>query len=753
MRQIAGTMVVLPIVATTLVGLCLALLLALAVTHRELLRRAFLCAEDPRAMGVLRIAFTTVAIVGVLEPVLDATWLFSDEGLLLREASHGQAAAAIAGVHVGHVDAGWHYLTAGNASLLHFLDTPAFVRAYCAVLLLGLLGLLLGLRTRACAWLVLVLYLGLLHRDDLWSGGEQVYCAGFFLLAVSRCGHAYSLDNWLRCRALRSRGLLSLPGGPGDGAGTPALAAIYRRIPAWPRLLVVAQVALAYGLNGLNKIGRGWWNGTDLFYVLQCDWARFDARPLALWLGTDLIAWATWFVRAWETLFPLVVLGLVLRFVDRERLPPTRGARPLWLAFAVVTTFLAAALTAVHPQLDVFPDMPGWVFLTFALSWLGLFMRRKLPACLTLVLARRVWVTGAVFFTLGLVVTLNVGVFPLATLTFTLALFRGEEIAAALGRLRRRPPIPCEDQTLPHLHHDDATLPPAILIAVTVLLFIAATALLLGAPPWTWRWAVLVAALMLLARPRPCVREDSTCAPWAYGPLGRLLCGSACAVHLTAYIMCAMPSWPQLADLRQELRRPTRWWLDFTGNYQFWEMFAHSGSHNYALETRVRDADGQDIVTTTHLPLDTVTFWNSRQSKVDANTMYRKRAHLWHARAVCRRFAREHAGRTPQEVGFTMLTAPILPPWRDADPDRLARFTAAATRSPILTVDCRSEPHAQLPDEHRRRLGFAPDVPFVSTSTPDWQDARDKQGPLWPYDEWFALLGLAVLLRRLRVAP
>lgn len=743
---------------TALVGLFIALVLALALVHRELLRRAFLRAEDPRTLGALRIAFTAVALLGVLEPLVDAHWWFSDEGLLLREAAQAHLPAdTLSGFHAGRfhdLTALWNYLSDGTATPLHFLDTPAFVSLWAVALLLALLGLLLGWRTRTCAWIVVVLYLGLLRRNSMWCGGEQVYCAGFVLLAMSRCGHAYSLDNWLRCRALRGRGKLSEPGGPGDGAGTATLAAIYRRIPAWPRLLVIAQVAVAYGVNGLNKDGKGWWNGTGLFYILQGDWARLDARPLAQWLGTDALHWATVSVRAWETLFPLVVLGLVLRFAARERLPAPRAARWLWPLLGLVAALLLVAFAARHPRLEAPIDLTielAWALTLAGVLALSLLRARILATPARWLFARRVWLTGAVLVTAGLYLTLNVGVFPLATLTLTLAMFRGEELARLFAHLRGHPPIPCEDGSLAHLHHDDASFPARPLALITALLLLGAAANLLGAPAWTWRWVVLAAALLLLHLGRPArpVREDSSRGPWAYGPLGRLLIGSLCAVHLTALALNTVPNWPQLADLRDELRRPTAWWLDFSGMYQYWEMFAGTSTHNLALVTRVIDADGHEHTTVRRQPHDDIALWNWRQTKLDANTVQRKHG-TTHARAVCRRFAREHAGRTPRQVSFYKRTANILPPWQPADPDRLARFTATATTTELIMIDCRTEPHAQLPDHQRARLGLPPlDTPFIPLPERPDRPTRDH-GPAWPYDEWLALLAITALLLRWR---
>lgn len=743
-----------------LLGLLLALLLALGVAHRELLRHAFLAAEDPRALAAVRIGFTACAIVGVLEPLSAAHWLFADDGMFLRAGTRALAGDAFAGWtddRFHDLPAAWHYLSGGHATPLHFWASPALVTAWSATLLLAMLGLLLGWHTRVCAWLAFLLYLALLRSNAAWAGGEQVYVAGLFCLATARCGHAWSIDNWRRCRDLRRRGLLSLPGGPGDGAGTPTLAAIYRRIPAWPRLLLIAQVTVAYGLNGLNKSGTAWWDGTALFYILQGDWARFDVRPLLLLLGTDVVAAMTWFVRAWETLFPLVTLGLVVRFSARENLPPPRGARWLWLALGLVATALAGQLVAHHPRFAADDPLAltrrWWLFgglLTLALFAVyprlqrGLRLGRHTIDRVSLarwLLGRRVWLTGAVLFTVPLVLTLNVGVFPLATLAMTLAMFRGESYAALAARLRRRPAVACEDPTLPHLHHDDAAIPPHVLVVALALPFAGVVALDLGAPPWLWRWSVCLAAILLLATRRPGpVHQDMSRRPWAYGPLGRLLIGALCVAHLTALACASVPIWKDLRELADTVKRPVQWWPRFTGVYQFWAMFSGTPRHNSSLRTAVIDADGRLHDLHSEQPRDGLALWNHRQSKIDANILQKKPHTQWHARAVCRRFARAH-DRLPQQVLLHKVDAPILPPTQPAEPSRAARFAAHAVTSPIDTIDCRSEPHAQPPDHP----AFVPLPAKPST----WPQLRARHGPLWPYDEWlFVLVALALALRR-----
>ncbi len=220
-------------------------------------------------MAALRIGFTLVAIVGVLEPVLERRWLFSDEGMLL---SAGAREYMAQGALAGYGEAGfegvagwWHYLGSGMATPLHFWDSPAVIDAWCAVLMLALVGLLVGWQTRVCGVLALVLYVGLLRRNEAFWGGEQVYCCGLFMLAAARCGYAYSVDNWLRCRRLRARGLLSVVGGPGGGAGVApggawpqGLEAIYPQDPGVAA--IVGDRAGGPGVRG-QRVEQG---GADL---------------------------------------------------------------------------------------------------------------------------------------------------------------------------------------------------------------------------------------------------------------------------------------------------------------------------------------------------------------------------------------------------------------------------------------------------------------------------------------------------------
>ncbi len=287
---------------TLALGLVSLALIGLLAVHHERLRRVLLRAGDPRPLALFRIAFGLCLLQNLVEVAPHAIYLFSDEGLTPRAAVaevHGMHAMLGVGDGVrtpaGFADdaAALHYLRAGRWSLLHFWDSPAFVRGYLAALFLACVGLVLGWRSRGCAALCWLLYAGLLRRGDAHWGGEQVLCALLFLLMLARCGEAWSVDNLLRCRRLRARGLLSRPGGPGDGAGLApcaaapqGLAAIYRRVPVWPQALIAGQLALCYAANGWVKSGPLWRSGDALLYALHLDlYTRLDWHPWALTFG------------------------------------------------------------------------------------------------------------------------------------------------------------------------------------------------------------------------------------------------------------------------------------------------------------------------------------------------------------------------------------------------------------------------------------------------------------------------------------
>jgi hypothetical protein len=90
-------------------------------------------------------------------------------------------------------------------------------------------------------------------------------------------------------------------------------------------MLMILQVAALYCSTGTVKNGAVWASGDAFYYALNLDhFYRFEPQQLSAIFGTNLFRINTWVVHWWEAFFPLVVLGLVSRFMRRERSPRCR---------------------------------------------------------------------------------------------------------------------------------------------------------------------------------------------------------------------------------------------------------------------------------------------------------------------------------------------------------------------------------------------------------------------------------------------
>jgi Vitamin K-dependent gamma-carboxylase len=187
----------------------------------------------------------------------------------------------------------WHWTI-----LIFGTDNLTIVYAIFGLWMAFTLAFTLGWHTRVMGVLVWFLTICFLNRNPLLrNDGDNVLAAGLFLLMLSPCGRALSLD-WLRERRR--------PGGP-----DPPLT------PAWPVRLLQIQLCVIYCTTGLAKLRAippfndgewgTWYQGTSIYYVLHdCTMARraYAEFPIPFWV-TQL---ATWISVGWETLFPVLVL-------------------------------------------------------------------------------------------------------------------------------------------------------------------------------------------------------------------------------------------------------------------------------------------------------------------------------------------------------------------------------------------------------------------------------------------------------------
>jgi len=501
--------------------LAFALVVVIFIVHRETWRRIFLRAEDPRSIAAFRIVFGLLTLANINGLWELFHYLFTDEGLFLTDVAQEVFARdqfegfgdGIGGDPRGFFD--WaavvDFLKGPKFSLLFFWDSPTAFWLHLVAFWLACAALIVGYKTKYAKWATFILFNSIILRNQVfWEGTENVYRCFLFYLCLSRCGAAYSLDNWLRCRRLRAQGLLSERDGPGGGAGVApgpehprGLAAVYELVPAWPRMLMILQVAALYCTTGSVKNGSVWASGDAFYYALNLDhFYRFEPQQLSAVFGTNLFRVNTWVTHWWEACFPLVVLGLVSRFMRREQVPPpSRG--PLWLARAcwVLLGLTAGAIVYVVLPVHVPSATPGvlraWLR-WFPAVWLGgmaaiaggiVWLRRRPPSVTirgerrvldldwfcSWFLGRRLWLGLGVIFHAHLIVMMNIGWFTPATLSTYFVFLNGSELAHLLqpvGKLlarlglpmpaavrRGEPPLPAQDPTLPQLHRDAAAMP------------------------------------------------------------------------------------------------------------------------------------------------------------------------------------------------------------------------------------------------------------------------------------------------------
>jgi hypothetical protein len=647
---------------------CAVVALLLGVAQADRWRRLWLRTEDPRALGLFRILFAVWVLLNVGGLWEHFTFLFTDEGifstdtareLLAREqfVGHGDGV----GEPAGFFDARGvlEFLKGPKYSLLWFWDSPTAFMLHFWGFAAVTVAFMLGWRTRLMGVLSLLGMHSITLRNPLFmEGTDLVYSCVFFYLVLSQCGKAYSLDNWLRCRRLARAGQLSVRGGPGDGAGAPpspehprGLAAIYRRVPAWPRLLMMLQIATIYLYGGCAKNGDVWLRGDSLYYALNLDhFYRVPPQYLSAIFGTNLFRFMTWVVHVWQIAFPLVIVGLVARWAVRERLPAYTGARlwtirGLWLALGLLALTIAEVAFPVHYRGGAGKPALATVQWLFAAGWLGLlggvawlwWRLRERPFQVRVLgrehrldlewfcgwfLGRRLFLTIGILFHGHLLVLMNIGMFaPIMLLTYMVFL-SGPELAAMLRVVGRglarvgvpgipadvrdgRGPLPAEDPTLPNLHRDAARLPTAAMLTSLALgtggVALAATGLpgarLCAAAGVL---ALVVGAVIAWRRDRRrtiAAGSDGRplAPPWAYGPLGRFLVGSLVVYHITAVAVWCMPDKQCVKAFRAAAQAPFRLWLTRTHTAQGWAMFApNPPRHNVFLKVVVTDESGEE---------------------------------------------------------------------------------------------------------------------------------------------------------------
>lgn len=366
----------------------------LLIVNSERWRRWWLTVEDPRSIGIYRIVFGFFVICNMNDFYEYWTFLFTDEGIFTADvARQVHASAQFEGFGDGLTEdspwgffdlhAVWTFLKGPKYSLLYFWDSPKAFWIHMGAFQLCAVLFMIGFRTRLMGVLTFFLMNSIFFRNHLfWEGTELVYRVYLAYLLCAKSGHAYSVDNWLRCRKLRKKKLLSEPGGPGDGAGLApdddhpkGLQAIYRLIPAWPRRLAIVQLGATYACTGILKNGSVWAKGDAVYYAWNMDhFYRFYPQQLSAWFGTNFLRIASWQAHWGESLFIISVLGVLAHWSASETFRPNRGLRAVVtnVCWASIIGLCAAVLWVTWP-VHFTPNVPRWAFVTGFVLVLGGF--------------------------------------------------------------------------------------------------------------------------------------------------------------------------------------------------------------------------------------------------------------------------------------------------------------------------------------------------------------------------------------------
>ena len=531
------------------------------IVQSERWRRFWLTAEDPRPIALFRIVFAFLVICNVNDLWEYFEMLFSDEGIFFSDVARQVFAAgqfAGYGDGIGNDPKGFFdvhgvltFLKGHKYSLLFFWDTPTAWWIQWAAFHLITLAFMIGWKTRTMGVLSFLMMNSIFLRNQLfWEGTELVYRVFFFYLILARSGHAWSVDNWLRCRRLKKQGLLSERGGPGNGAGVApsaahpkGLEAVYRLIPAWPRWLAVLNLGALYCYTGVVKNGAVWAKGDALYYALNMDhFYRYYPQQIAAVVGLTVFRLATWVTHWWEALFPVLVFGEVARWAMREKIAPLTGAklwvvRAMWLLFGIGCGTTALVAMPVHYVPGVALKLSTQEFqIAFAFAWMGLLFvlgalwwvlghkplqvpirGKRYPLdrewfC-RWILGRRTWLTLGFMFHGNLNVMMNIGMFPPVMLSTYLTYLHGDDPAKILrfvgkrlprwvpfipeGVRRGEAPLPAEDRALPHHIRDDQRLPEWLMFALLAVAIGGVFAQVAGKFAFGWAAAAIGGVLVL----------------------------------------------------------------------------------------------------------------------------------------------------------------------------------------------------------------------------------------------------------------
>lgn len=447
--------------ATTLTLAAIGLVLAFFIVRPELWKRMFFDRLDPRPAAIMRIVFGAVVLWTFVDLLRDARFLFTDEGMWLTKMARKNYGGTLTQLYdPEHGFEHWYDIftaMVGKFTVLHLRSDPTFVYSLYGVMLASITLMIFGVWTRFTTILSWFLVEQVYRYSPLfYTGGDTVVRVFLFLGMFCRWGEAYSFDNWRRNR----RAIL------GGATAIPAL----RRIPAWPQRLMMLQLAIIYCATGLLKSGATWMNGTALYYSLCLD--HFYRMPEQINVATFLqyigvLPVVTVFVRWWELLFPVVLIGMAVNCYERERRSGVWPAAPAWrrwLSYLLITgAIVCGAIIAgwgakyyIPPQRFTLvpPERFAALFTAISLAVPALcvliyfvlrrFSQRGFRLVFHWLLGRRVWLIWGFFMHIGIDLGMNVGTFAEVMMAAYFAWPSGDEVDRAWRYVLSRPAAPGE---------------------------------------------------------------------------------------------------------------------------------------------------------------------------------------------------------------------------------------------------------------------------------------------------------------------
>jgi hypothetical protein len=453
--------------ATQLQLLAIALILGFFAIRHELWKKLMFARIDARPAALMRIFFGLVVLWTFVDLIRDARFLFTDEGMWLTKMARKNYGGKLTTLwDPEHGFERWQDIFVvlwGKFSILHLRSDPAFVYPLYGVMLTSLTMMIFGVYTRFTTVLSWILVEQVYRYSPLfYTGGDTVVRVFLFLGMFCRWGEVYSVDAWRRNR----RKILGVRGKIEPATSLPALP----RIPAWPQRLMMLQLAIIYSATGLLKSGNTWMNGTALYYSLCLD--HFYRMPEQINVATfmqyiGVLPVVTVFVRWWELLFPVVLIGMLVNAYERERRAGTWPVVPLWrrgisylmvagafVCGAVVTGWGAKYYIPPERLKAIPPELFAPIFTAVALAIPALcvaiyfVLRRYSQLGFRLVfhwlLGRRFWLVWGFLMHIGIDLGMNVGTFAEVMMAAYFAWPTGDEVDRAWRYLMSRPASPGE---------------------------------------------------------------------------------------------------------------------------------------------------------------------------------------------------------------------------------------------------------------------------------------------------------------------